>query len=658
MNSQTSFKKKINYDADDGNLNITMLNSNKNQSIIDFTYSDKELTLSVSNLLDSESKRDLSLQQLQNHRNIVNNDDILNFQDIITDKDALDFLKKHFNNHNYNVSKISIIEIQPFVNTLFQEFLIRYPNIISQTEDYKAFTNELKAILQRILVTSNENYLSLNALEVHTKNKGLYNFVLELCTEVNENLNVNQNNEIQQAILEEFDAVKKILDQRKKELVAYEERLKEFADDLENKQNKMKSVLEFEYKGLISSFESVYKEKINNMQKKYYPYIVLYLILKRLVAVEKDSKIKIKLLESKFKEIKEQSNNKANNEEKLKTKIHTIEKNNEFLKMKVVDSEKKLAAELELKANSLAKNTKLQQKITTLEKSMKDLQDSKSQLLTPKPGTNEFMTYLSPSFSEKPLEMIDLNTSHTVREATQRETTQRETTQRETTQREQLQNQRSLEEDYAHYEEKLNESNINLKSSSVGRSLSKKLLTNENMAGKKKIISKTTSSTNDEIKVLLGIIHSMIICLKSTLPVFINGQKNLTECSIGLNENLGLEDSRVEVVDHSQQTFMIDEDENQIDLGEIFYPCVNNLTAQIIEITPLLNKQYNIQHLFSVIEMFYKLINFVLKFKMHHIFPEDEINQAKRNKYYNDFSINQTINKCKNFSIRDYLTNN
>ena len=317
--------------------------------------------------------------------------------------------------------------------------------------------------------------------------------------------------------------------------------------------------------------------------------------------------------------------------------------------MKVIDSEKKLAAELELKANSVAKNTKLQQKINILEKSMKDLQDSKSQLLTPKPGTNEFMTYLSPSFSEKPLEMIDLNTSHTVRE-----TTQRETTQRETTQREQLQNQGNLEEDYDHYEEKLNESNINLKSSSVGRSLSKKLLINENMAGKKKIISKTKSSSNDEIKVLLGIIHSMIICLKSTLPVFINGQKDLTQCSIGLNENLGLEDSRVEVVDHSQQTFMIDEDENQVDLGEIFYPCVNNLTAQIIEITPLLNKQYNIQHLFSVIEMFYKLINFVLKFKMHHIFPEDEINQAKRNKYYNDFSINQTINKCKNLSIKDH----
>ena len=156
---------------------------------------------------------------------------------------------------------------------MFQEFLIRYPNIISQTEDYKAFTDELKTILERILVTSNENYLSLNALEVHTKNKGLYNFILDLCTEVTENLKMNQNNEIQQAIFEEFDAVKKILDQRKKELNAYDERLKEFAEDLENKQNKMKSTMEFEYKGLVNSFESIHKERINNIQKRYNLYL-------------------------------------------------------------------------------------------------------------------------------------------------------------------------------------------------------------------------------------------------------------------------------------------------------------------------------------------------------------------------------------------------
>jgi chromosome segregation ATPase len=282
-------------------------------------------------------------------------DPILNYKDILTDQQTLDFIKKHFSQTLIEVA----FNVDSFIEVLLQEFLLRNPSVVSGISDIKVYKRELKNLLKTSLTTNDDNHLSLNALEVNTKSKGLYNFLHDLSSEAMSILKSKEDNKINEAILEELSTVSKMLNSKKEELVSYESRLKDYERSLQERELSLKSILQSEYDNLVKSFEESYKNQIAGIQK-------------RLLTNEKTTKAKIKTFETKIKDFKASSSSTTNNEEKHKFKIASLEKTIEFLKLKTQDLEKKFTLEQEAKNTLTKKNEKLTQKVTTLEKSLRE----------------------------------------------------------------------------------------------------------------------------------------------------------------------------------------------------------------------------------------------------------------------------------------------
>jgi hypothetical protein len=139
---------------------------------------------------------------------------MLRYSDILTDEEALGFVKKHFSKSNIETN----FSIKPFVDTLITDFLLRNSSLVSSLEDPRLFKKELRRMLKTSLTTNNNGVLSLNALEVHTKSKGLFNYVYDLAIETQNMIKANNATKLNQAILDEFNTVSKMLNQKKEEL--------------------------------------------------------------------------------------------------------------------------------------------------------------------------------------------------------------------------------------------------------------------------------------------------------------------------------------------------------------------------------------------------------------------------------------------------------
>lgn len=125
------------------------------------------------------------------------------------------------------------------------------------------------------LTTQNPDYVSLNALEVNTKGKGLFRYVSTMISELRNELKSSKANVINEEIVRELGAVSKLLEDKKKELVAHEQRLKIFEKELKVreaelkvKENNLKHALEEEFERLMRTLDNVSKEKIADFQKK------------------------------------------------------------------------------------------------------------------------------------------------------------------------------------------------------------------------------------------------------------------------------------------------------------------------------------------------------------------------------------------------------
>lgn len=554
-------------------------------------YSDEE-EFTTSELKESQLYKSLAESKRSSE------DPILNYRDILTDQQTLDFIKKHFSQNLIEVS----FSVDAFIEVLLQEFFLRNPSVVSTIEDVKSFKKELKKLLKTSLTTNDDDCLSLNALEVNTKTKGLYNYVFDLAMEAQSMMKIKENNKINEAILEEFSAVSKMLQSKKQELIDYELRLKEFERSLLDREENMKLLLQSEYERLVKSFEESYNLKISGIQK-------------RVLTNEKTTKAKLKLMESKVKEFKSSSSATSNNEDKLKYKIVSLEKTNEFLKLKTQDLEKKFTLEQEAKAQLTKKNEKLAQKITTLEKSLNERSMMES---TDKRGKEAEEKGHFVSTSEKPLEVIDLN-------ASQQKAAHEE-----------------FDDDLDEYqpEETANKQPVNPpkeeKTATASKKTSKVLTfeTSTAEAPKKKVVPKTSS---DETRVLLNVIHNMVVSLKSTLPGLALKNPKL-KGSMPIEELL----QTIEIKKGVQSQNPEEEDEKFYDIGEIFYPCFNNLVGNLTELLPMLSKPYNVKHMFTLSELYYRLLDFFFKVKVQkkfqHYYP-----------YLNEFEIQNSIYKGKIF---------
>lgn len=114
-------------------------------------------------------------------------------------------------------------------------------------------------MLRESLTTSDEKTLSLNALEVNTKNKGLYNFVYDLAMEAQSMSKIKQDNKLNEAILHELSEVSKMMTKKREELMEYENRLREYERELNEREANMKKQLQIEYNRLMKALEENHK---------------------------------------------------------------------------------------------------------------------------------------------------------------------------------------------------------------------------------------------------------------------------------------------------------------------------------------------------------------------------------------------------------------
>jgi len=500
---------------------------------------------------------------------------ILNFVDIISDFNTLEFLSKHF--PGCHVDKINI---ESFLDVLLLEFFLRNPTFANDLEDTEAFRGELRELLRHSLVRNHSEMLSLDALEACTKKKGLYDFVYDSATEAH---GISKSKKIAQSNPEAYDA---LLEAKRVELVAYESRLKEYERSLLERENQMKMIIQAEYERLLKSFDESHGSKVNNIQK-------------RLLTHEKSTKLKIKQFEIHVKEIKAHSvrtSGSGMTDDKSQYKISSLEKSNEFLMHKIHEIEKRLLTEQESRQNLGQKNQRLTNKIALLEKSLKDSQGSISLV----EGETEVLQ-VSKSENKVP-GVIEFSTAE-INEDNFEEGKQRGRS-------------ASAEEE----EGVENNGNILLKKK---KGVLKK--TKDDISpiggGVKKKTTTVKAAPTSEFKVLLNVVHSLIVCLKSTLPVFMQdgGDKK--------NE----------------------EEKIPVDLGEVFYPSFDHLVGNLTELLPIIGKQYDSKYVASIVEVYYKLINFFFKFKIQRRFE----NITAENRLLSEYEIQNSSDKIK--TMQDHV---
>jgi len=139
--------------------------------------------------------------------------------------------------------------------------------------------------------------------------------------------------------------------------------------------------------------------------------------------------------------------------------------------------------------------------------------------------------------------------------------------------------------------------------------------------GVKKKTTTVKAAPTSEFKVLLNVVHSLIVCLKSTLPVFMQdgGDKK--------NE----------------------EEKIPVDLGEVFYPSFDHLVGNLTELLPIIGKQYDSKYVASIVEVYYKLINFFFKFKIQRRFE----NITAENRLLSEYEIQNSSDKIK--TMQDHV---
>ena len=485
-----------------------------------------------------------------------NKEEKLFFEDIVTDRETLEFLNGFEN------------EIS------FQEFYIK----LKKQLDFEVNEEEeleLLCCLQDLL-TMKDDLISLNALEILTKENGLTQTISIMIEEIRKNVIQKQGESVNQMILKEFTSLNQMLEKKRNDLINQEKSLKEYEANLIEREENLKNLIEGQFNDLLAQFDQNYNEKQSNLLKKFN-------------LAERNLKSKLKLLENKLKESKVvKSSPDKSKEEKYKSRIQALEKNNEFLKLKVIDLERKNGEEKEMNETQKKKMVSLQQKNLTLERNIKDLQKEGESI---------------PSSSKT-------NNDSKVTTDTKRET------------RIKVFDNKKKPKSFCNEEEINNdfeEENDLENNDEPHEPLEKSLPIEENDSKQKKTV-RITKSINEETKILLQILESIICCLKTTLPVFL-GLDNLEP----ENENYG----------------------NKIDIGEILYPGFNHLIIYLVDLAPILTKNfYELKNINNYCEIFFKLVNFIFKYRV----------MKGSNEHENSFSRQKIENSClKSKNQQDHI---
>ncbi|KRX07908.1 hypothetical protein PPERSA_10296 [Pseudocohnilembus persalinus] len=599
-------------------------------------------------LSEIHQQQNQSENQNQN-KNFTEQSQISN-QEMIADQETRDFLDKYFPESSYVQSEdylqqISSLEFTSKILKEFPELLKKYGDLNS--EDSNLFLTQFLSCIQNNFTTNDENVISLNALDLQTRQIGFTKKIIQLVQEVEqmiklqekiENQNKSQQSlEISSHIQNELLSIKEMLDNKKQNLQEQEKKLLFREKEIQQREKKLKEILRKEKEQLQKVLEDVGKERLTQ-------------VTKRVNMLERNLTNKIKLLENKSKEIKQLKSQKITTDEKQKAKIAGLQKNSDFLQAKCQDLEKKMQKEKE-------ENLILQNKIEALNKRIVFLeQKNKQQIKSQNQNQNQHLnqdSLFSPQSKSNNMDNFNSNYEY-------------EDSLRTGQKNNKLLIQESpIKSDFIEQQDNiisqnLNDTNFQDQTISEIRSAFKAEIPANNFSlGKKKKKKSTISSgitgpggvTGEESKVLLNIVYHLVNGLKQTLPIlfgsFLNNQginhlankqnynNNNQESSYYENQNqnnilpnnilnnqdesiLQLQNRSLMIADES---FAYAQQFTKFDIGELFFPNFNNIVTSLIDVLPIVLTKPTIstRNLNQLIELLFKLIFFSYKFENPHL---------------------------------------
>jgi hypothetical protein len=237
--------------------------------------------------------------------------------DVISNPEVLEFIEHHFRGK-------SVIKTSQFIASLEFEF----PELLE--------SSQVKQDLEEVLsLDADKHTISLNALEIFTRDKGLQASVGELA-EGSIKQELNDKTELNQAILEELMQLKEMLETKSAAQEAKEQDLKDWEEQLDRRE---KSLVE-EVAGQV---EALYKQHALKIKQE------STALMKRMGAMERAVSDQLKLIKAKQQLLasKEQAAFKSPLSEQLgsknKARIQGLEKTQEFMKGRVAALEREVA---------------------------------------------------------------------------------------------------------------------------------------------------------------------------------------------------------------------------------------------------------------------------------------------------------------------------
>lgn len=320
-------------------------------------------------------------------------------------------------------------------------------------------------------------------------------------------------------------------------------------------------------------------------------------MINRFNAHDKATRAKMKIFEAKLKEMRDSSHAKvtqaaqnSSNEEKVKSKILSLERSNELLKQRANELSKKLTQEQDENNELQQKITKLKQRITHLEKSLKESQASKlssSQkteenqplLVSQQAQAEEFK---SVNTQERPLDLADLKVEK------ENTTVTGQIIERKSPQKSPTKGSEDTGVKGA-LKEAVNQKN-------AVQNLSKTKFSHDTVDSKKATTQTTATTASkpanicgyEEVKVLLNALESIIDCVKTNK--FTRPQQS------------------------PRKSLQYDDDElSKLELGHLLSPRAQTLLPAFAELTHLITKPNSYKDTHIIMELFHVLLNFSFK---------------------------------------------
>ncbi|KAL4503305.1 hypothetical protein ABPG72_000911 [Tetrahymena utriculariae] len=568
------------------------------------TYSQKQQ--SISSMSSPPNINNYNFRDQQRFEHEIQKEKFLEqIEEVISNQETKQFLVKHFA-QNYNSFDNSIYFVH-FLDLIANEFgdLVKFDEDIDKIQ--------FEEILQAKLTTNDEEKISLNALQIFTKDGGLRERITSIAQSIKNDSKQREKENINKKIFQEINSLSKILEQKSKELAKKEKSLIEREQNLKQKEQDFKSILKGEYDVMIFSLDEAVKERSIEVNKK-------------IIQLERNLKNKMKIIETKSKEIKQITSNTSANADKFKSKLAAQEKQAEFLKIKTQDLEKKYVIEQEKNATLQSKYDNLLKKHKDLEKYIKELQGNmqqlnsfKQQCVSHSPDDNAPLSY-SESGIESQFRQSEGITKRKASSYVGQHADMPSPIKID-----------SMDED----ELKMGEITINEINQALHNGINQwnntdlKLSQNTGViAGKKKIGGSSTTAqsttgtalkkktpigpmgasttTDEEVKVLMSVVQIIMNNIKTTLPLIMN-----------IN-NKGQNDSIHQLSESCIDLSIAAAKNSQIDVGEFLYPCFNNLVSSLVEIIPsLLVKQCSPKHLYGMVDLMFRAISFKFRYTQY-----------------------------------------